>query len=187
MKNDGIKDSDKFIVGWIGSRSTSVYILNMLDIFDKLIKKYPNMHFNLIGFDKDLLKQVQIRNYNLNILPWIEKEEIRNILDMDIGIMPLTNDPWSKGKCGFKLIQYMSCKKPVIASSVGINCSIVKSGENGFLASTNEEWYKAIEKLYLDKGLRDKISQNNFEKILKDFNFDKNCEQYLKLLNTVVV
>jgi glycosyltransferase involved in cell wall biosynthesis len=96
--------------------------------------------------------------------------------------MPLHNDPWSKGKCGFKLIQYMSCKKPVIASPVGINCSLVENQKNGFLVESIDEWFKAFEKLYLNEGLREEMSKNNFKKIMSEFNYIENCQLYTKYI-----
>jgi glycosyltransferase involved in cell wall biosynthesis len=100
--------------------------------------------------------------------------------------MPLHDDPWSRGKCGFKLVQYMSCKKPVIASPVGINTSLVQEGENGFLAETMEEWFNAFEKLYFDKALREKMAENNFRKIEAEYNYEKCCRQYIELIQTVI-
>ncbi|MBU3015748.1 glycosyltransferase family 4 protein [Poseidonibacter lekithochrous] len=177
---------DKFIIGWIGSKSTSIYILNLLDIFKELISKYPNIQFNLIGFDKNLLSESEIKNHNINIITWKEENEIKNILEFDIGIMPLTNDPWSKGKCGFKLIQYMSCQKVVIASPVGINNCIVKDDINGYLANTNIQWQDGIEKLYLDEDKKKFMEKNNFEKVFESFNYEKNCDSYLKLIKKVI-
>jgi glycosyltransferase involved in cell wall biosynthesis len=89
-----------------------------------------------------------------SFLPWTEAGEIGLIQDMDIGIMPLPDEPWARGKCGYKLIQYMACGLPVIASPVGVNSAIVDHGENGFLASTRQEWANAIATLAGDPALR---------------------------------
>ncbi len=180
------KESKNFIVGWIGSKSTSVYILEILDVFKEFKNKFQNVQFNLIGFDKSLLSEEKAKEYGINIIPWSEESEIENILEFDAGIMPLHNDPWSQGKCGFKLIQYMSCKKPVIASPVGINCEIVQE-DNGFLVSNNKEWLEALEKLYLNKELRVKMSNRNFKKILNLFNNNKNCKSYIKIIKELII
>jgi len=177
------KENNSFIVGWIGSRTTSIYILEILPAIKKFVDQYPNVQFNLVGFDKTLLSKEDLQKHHLNIITWSEEEEIKNILAFDVGIMPLHNDPWSKGKCGFKLVQYMSCQKPVIASPVGINCSLVENGKNGFLVNGLDEWFNAFEKLYLDRNLRENMAGNNFDKIIKKFNYDKNCDFYVKLIN----
>ncbi len=176
------KENATFVIGWIGSRTTSIYILDILPTIKKFSETYQNVQFSLVGFDKNLLSNNDIEKYHLNIIPWSEEEEIENILNFDVGIMPLHNNPWSKGKCGFKLVQYMSCKKPVIASPVGINCTLVQNNKNGFLVETVDEWFDAFEKLYLNEKLIKKMSQNNFKKIEDEFNYDKNCELYSKLI-----
>ena len=180
------KENEIFTIGWIGSRTTSVYILEILPAIEKFIENYQNVKFDLVGFDKNLLSEEEINRYHLNIITWSEEHEIKNILDFDIGIMPLHNDPWSRGKCGFKLIQYMSCKKPVVASPVGVNCSIVENEKNGFLVNSLDEWFSAFEKLYLDEKLRVKMAKNNFKKIEDEFNYEKNCNYYVKLMKNMI-
>jgi len=180
-----IKENNIFTIGWIGSQTTSVYILEILPAIEKFISKYPKVKFDLVGFDKNLLTKEKIKKYNLNIIKWKEEYEIKNILNFDIGIMPLHNNPWSKGKCGFKLVQYMSCKKPVIASPVGINCSLVKDTENGFLVKNLNEWFDAFEKLYIDERLRLQMAKNNLKKIEDEFNYTKNCQQYIQLIKNI--
>lgn len=93
----------------------------------------------------------------LDVVSWSEDTEVREIQSMDIGVMPLTDTPWARGKCGYKLIQYMACGLPVVASPVGVNREIVEHGVNGFLAETNEEWQSAIETLLADEELRHRM------------------------------
>ena len=180
-----IKENNIFTIGWIGSRTTSVYILEILPAIEKFISKYPKVRFNLVGFDKNLLSQGEIQKYNLNIIEWKEEYEIKNILNFDIGIMPLHNNPWSKGKCGFKLIQYMSCKKPLIASPVGINCSLIENNKNGFLVNNLDEWFNAFEELYIKADLRNIMGNNNFDRIQKEFNHHNNCDIYINLIKSI--
>jgi glycosyltransferase involved in cell wall biosynthesis len=143
------------------------------------------VRFDLVGFDESLLSKEDICKYHLNIITWTEETEVENILAFDVGIMPLDDNPWSKGKCGFKLIQYMSCKKPVIASPVGINLSIVKDGENGFLVKTLDEWFDAFEKLYTDETSRKDMAYKNFMKIEKEFYHGRNCDTYIKIIRNI--
>ena len=173
------KDEDApFVIGWIGSRTTSVYILEILPAIQKFVDTYQHVRFDLVGFDKQLLSEDEVRRHHIRIIPWAEEQEIENILTFDVGIMPLRDDPWSRGKCGFKLVQYMSCKKPVVASPVGVNVDIVEEGVNGFLVKTLDEWYEAFEKLYLDKSLREKMAAENFAKIERLYSHEKNCQEY---------
>jgi len=186
MQNFKKKNDDLFVIGWIGSRTTSVYILEILPSIEKFVNKYPDVRFDLVGFDASLLSDEEIGKYHINIIPWREDNEIENILQFDVGIMPLQDDPWSRGKCGFKLVQYMSCKKPVIASPVGINKEIVENRLNGFLVKTLHEWFDAFEKLYLERSLMCNMSEINFRKIQEEFNYHKNCQKYLQLIQDTV-
>jgi glycosyltransferase involved in cell wall biosynthesis len=179
------KEDNIFVIGWIGSSTTSVYILEILPAIKKFVESYKDVRFDLIGFNKTLLSEEEIKEHSFNIVNWSEEKEIEHILNFNIGIMPLHNDSWSQGKCGFKLIQYMSCKKPVVASPVGINCLLVEEGVNGFLVESLQEWFDAFEKLYLDEKLRVNMAKNNFEKIEREFNYDKNCNFYVKLIKNI--
>ncbi len=96
---------------------------------------------------------------------WSEAREVDDIRDMDIGIMPLPDTPWMRGKCGYKLIQYMACGLPVVASPVGVNTEIVEHGVNGFLADTEEEWRKALETLIGDPELRERMGRAGRRKV----------------------
>jgi hypothetical protein len=87
-------------------------------------------------------------------VPWSEAEEVAAISACDIGIMPLADGVFERGKCGYKLIQYMACGLPVVASAVGANREIVRHGIDGFLAETEEEWRDALRTLAADPALR---------------------------------
>ncbi|MGB5792503.1 glycosyltransferase family 4 protein, partial [Poseidonibacter sp.] len=178
-----LKNDNKFIIGWIGSKSTSMYIIEILEEMKKMVLKYPDVQFDLIGFDRKILSNNQIKECNINIIQWQEETEVENILKFDVGIMPLADTPWSKGKCGFKLIQYMSCKKPLIASAVGVNTEIIHNGKNGILIYNKNEWFNAFEKLYFDKNLREQMSLSNFDRINKYYSYDKNLEKYINEIN----
>jgi glycosyltransferase involved in cell wall biosynthesis len=183
--NVKITNKNPFIIGWIGSKSTSKYLLEIIPAIQQFVSQF-NVVCHLIGFDKSLLTEEQIKNCKITIIDWHEETEILEILKFDIGIMPLTDDYWSRGKCGFKLIQYMSCKKPVIASPVGINNILVENKINGFLAENNGEWLDSFKILHSNKSLRESMSENNWKKIKKSYNNKINCHEYVTLLNRVL-
>ena len=87
------------------------------------------------------------------------------IRSCDIGIMPLADTPWEKGKCGYKLIQYMAAGLPVVASPVGVNCEIVEPGGNGFLARENKEWLQVLLTLAENRSLRYEMGRNGRKKV----------------------
>jgi glycosyltransferase involved in cell wall biosynthesis len=86
-----------------------------------------------------------------------------------VGIMPLPDDPWSRGKCGYKLIQYMACGLPVVASPVGANLDIVEHGVNGFLASTPQEWLAALRELEANPALRKTMGEAGRRKVEAEY------------------
>ena len=142
------KKDKEVVIGWIGSPSTSKYLTFLEDIFLELSKKY-NIKVNIIGSPISPFKV-----FKPNLIKWSEDTEIKEMKKFDIGIMPLNDSPWERGKCGFKLIQYMGCAIAVIGSPVGVNSEIIDDGENGFLATSKQEWMSAFEMLIEDELLR---------------------------------
>lgn len=131
------KDMD-FIIGWIGSPSTFKYVQKIAPVLRELALKGAKIH--IIGAKGDLGF-----TENLFFIPWDENSEVENILNFDVGIMPLEDTPWAKGKCSYKLIQYMACGLPVVASPVGMNVEVVNTDKNGYLADSDFEWLKALD------------------------------------------
>lgn len=122
------------VIGWIGSPSTWNYVVPLLPTLLPLLAE-RGARLRVVGAGPAARGIA-----DLEALDWNEAREIADIQSMDIGIMPLTDDLWARGKCGYKLIQYMACGLPVVASPVGVNRDIVSHGENGFLARDPAEW-----------------------------------------------
>lgn len=139
------------VVGWIGSPDTVRFLRPRFEVFARL-KQYRDVRLVAIGARPD-----QVDGSPFEAVPWSEATEVELLRSLDVGIMPLQDTPWQRGKCGYKLIQYMACGVPVIASPVGVNTRIVQHGESGFLASTDDEWLAASEKLLDAPGLRARL------------------------------
>ena len=103
-------------------------------------------------------------------------------MTFDIGIMPLEDTPWEKGKCGFKIIQYLSLGIPAIASPVGVNGEIIEHGKNGFLAASEEEWYKYLKLLLLDHSKRAGFGEHGQKKIREHYSVLANRRLFFALL-----
>src|SRR6056297_1871598 len=104
---------------------------------------------------------------------------------MDIGVMPLPDTPWMRGKCGYKLIQYMACGLPVIASPVGVNAEIVEHGVNGFLVGTDEEWKSALTILLKDPDLRRRMGREGRKKVEREYSLQVQGPRVARLLREV--
>lgn len=146
------KENDSVVLGWIGSHSTAPYLIQLKDVFLKLKRQCPNLTIKLIGAES-----IANELPGTQCLKWKMENEFSNLCSFDIGIMPIPNNPWTRGKCGFKILQYMGIGIPVVCSPVGINIEIVKNGVNGFWAMTEEEWYEKLETLIENPELRSKI------------------------------
>lgn len=140
-------------VGWIGSPATDHYLAVIGDAV-AFLKTRHDVEFVAIGARADAAAAA-----GFVALPWTEDTEVSNLHSFDIGVMPLIDGPWERGKCGYKLIQYMACGLPVVASPVGVNVDIVREGENGFSATSRDEWVAALDRLLSDAELRHGLGQ----------------------------
>ena len=104
---------------------------------------------------------------------------------MDIGLMPLPDTPWTRGKCGYKLIQYMACSLPVIASPVGVNRDIVEHGVNGFLATSEDEWRASLSALIRDPKLRLRMGEAGIKKVEKSYSLQTQGPRMAQLLRSI--
>jgi glycosyltransferase involved in cell wall biosynthesis len=157
------QNTERIVIGWTGSFSLLMFLNEVIDVLQALERKY-DFDFIVIA-DKD--PQLPLKNFQY--IKWTEATEITDLLKFNIGIMPLPDDEFTRGKCGFKLIQYMSVGIPVVASPVEVNSIIVDQGETGFLCTTNEQWYDALEKLLTDLELRREMGRKGREKIIRDY------------------
>jgi glycosyltransferase involved in cell wall biosynthesis len=111
---------------------------------------------------------------------WDKKNEIAQLEEIDIGVMPLTDDKWSRGKCGFKALQYMAMESVPVISPVGVNTEIVENGVNGFLAKSKEEWLSTLSLLIEDKELRERLAIEARKTILERYSVQANQNLYLE-------
>lgn len=145
---DTAKRQGPLVVGWIGSPATASYLRPLGSVIEQLRERRA-VRAVAIGARED-----QVAGTPFEAMPWTEETEVEQLAAFDIGIMPLPDEPWERGKCGYKLIQYMACGIPVAASPVGVNMEIVTPGVNGELASTQEQWLAALTGLADNPPLR---------------------------------
>jgi len=157
------RENADFTVGWIGSPITAPYLEMIKAAVLRLTATGP-LKLMVIGAEAPRWPSV-----NAVSIPWSEDGEVMQINNFDVGVMPLPDEPWERGKCGYKLIQYMACGKPVIASPVGANSVIVESGVEGFLADSVEDWVDALQRLRDDKALRVNMGRAGRSKVEKSY------------------
>jgi len=140
--------SNEIVIGWIGHSVNLPYLREISDILEEVAKTFPLRL--LVVSDRDIrLPGIQVDNRR-----WSKETEIADILEMDIGVMPMPDDPWSRGKCGFKAIQYMAAGIPVVCSAVGANVDIVRDEVDGFCVKRPEDWRARLLELCSSVELR---------------------------------
>ncbi len=142
--NDG-----KIRLVWIGSKSTLDYLVELKPVLEKIGQSFDNVILRIIGDDF----------FDLNRLPvekcsWSLQTSSRDLSQCDIGLAPLPDNPFTRGKCSFKVLEYSSCRLPVVASPVGTNSDYIKNGQTGFLANSPDEWFDKLSLLIKDSALR---------------------------------
>ncbi len=140
---------DGIVIGWIGNPTTEKYLNILKDIFKKLSVMYENLTFELIG-----AQRINFQGVSLKLKQWSLATEVANLQNFDIGIMPLPDNKWTRGKGGYKLLQYMAVGVPSVVSPVGINREIINEGINGFLVNSEREWIEKLSLLIENRELR---------------------------------
>ncbi|MCB9045594.1 MAG: glycosyltransferase [Chitinophagales bacterium] len=176
--HNGIKEhtEGQVTIGWTGSHSTIPYLDEIMDVL-QYAEQNLGTKFILIAN-----KKPDLPLNNWEFINWNETTEISDLLKIDVGVMPLKDDNWSEGKCGFKLIQYLSLGIPAIASPVGVNKVIIEEGVNGFLCTTKEEWIAALKKLATDTELRKKAGAAGRNKMLLEYSISANKTRFIQVL-----
>ena len=145
--------NEVFTIGWIGSPMTAQLLRWVQPALREVCRRGPT---RLVAIGAGPL---ELEGVPVEVRPWSEETEVRDMQDFDVGIMPLSDTPMSRGKCGLKLIQYMACCRPVVGTPVGVNSEIIQHGVDGFQATTTEQWVEALEKLRADAALRKQMGQ----------------------------
>ncbi len=152
------------IIGWLGSRGTLHYLKNLLPVFEDIGKKFPSVQLKIVCNDF-----FDVSSMGVIKKEWSEADEVDDLRSFDIGLGPLTDDVWTRGKCGLKLIQYLAVGVPVICSPVGANKEIVIDGEVGLWASDRRAWIDKLSLLIDKPELRKKMGEKGRERIKKQY------------------
>jgi glycosyltransferase involved in cell wall biosynthesis len=174
------KEGQGLTIGWIGVSEGLPYLHHIQPALRRLSQSFPILKLKVVS-DKPLqLDGVIVENE-----PWRLEIEQANLAGFDIGIMPLWDSVWTRGKCGYKILQYMGVGTPAVASDVGVNSQIIASGENGFIARTEDEWVKSIAALVEDAKLRHDFGLRGRELVEKRYSLQRFAQDYVDLLREV--
>lgn len=167
-------------IGWIGTPSGFKY-LHLLD--EVLIQLSQKHHFELVVVSS---LPFVVEGVNVDNRPWSLPTEVADLMEMDIGVMPLPESEWASGKSGCKMLQYMAVATPAVVSPVGINAQVIQHGINGFVATTPAEWYNALDSLLTNASLRQQLGQTGRQYIERHHNQAQNAEKFIQIIQQVI-
>lgn len=170
------EEGNTLVIGWTGSHSTTYYLNSLIPVFKKLEKQFEFELRIISNIDLHL----PLKSYQF--IHWNKEREIADLQLFDIGIMPLPDDDWSKGKCGFKLLQYIAVGVPSIASPVGVNTEIIIDNTTGWVAQTENEWYEKLSFLIKNSEARKSVIEKATEHLEKNYSVNAMQGKYLAML-----
>ncbi|MBL7901862.1 MAG: glycosyltransferase family 4 protein [Bacteroidia bacterium] len=171
-----LRHKETVCIGWSGSLSTLKHFELLMPVLKRVKEKYRDkVRFKLMGEKNYTHTELSIES-----VAWTENREVDELNSFDIGLMPLKDDAWARGKCGLKGLSYMACEVPVVMSAVGVNTQIIRHGENGYLAKNEEEWLQALSLLIEDKSLRLKLGKAARETVEQHYSVERFKKTYLQ-------
>lgn len=178
-------------LGWVGNAGAHRGNLALLvPVLVGLKRRGIRFRFVVVGVGGDagvkgLFQDIADADHEISFIDWVDPDRIPEVIrSFDVGFMPLVDTPWERGKCALKIIEYMACGIPAIASPVGENSYVIEDGVNGFLASTTEEWVHAIERLYREPALMPHMGTQARKKIEQQYVFDVQLVRILDILGS---
>jgi len=172
--------NEKVVIGWMGTPTTSEYLKELKGVFKFILDKYTNVEIRIVGGMSD-----SFLGPGFTYKSWSLEREISDLQEFDIGIMPMPDNGWTKGKCAFKIIQYMAVGIPSVASQVGMNLEVIKYGVNGFFASSDEEWIDRLSRLIENVDLRGSVGRNGRKTIEDRYSVRVAAPKFIGILEKV--
>ena len=179
-KKKRISNRQEIILGWIGTKGNLKYLKKLEPVFEIIRQRFPQAKLKIVSndfYDSSHLSTVK--------KPWKLEEENEDLISFDIGLMPLNDDLWSRGKCGLKIIQYLSVGVPAICTPVGINSDIIKDGENGFWATNDQEWVDRLTTLIQNQELRYQMGLKGIETVEREYSLGVTSEKFFHVLQSL--
>jgi len=168
------------VLGWIGSSVNHSYLDTLSGVLPAIAKEFPGLKL-LVVSDKDYaMEGVTVENRR-----WSEGTEAADLLGMDIGLMPLADNDWTRGKCALKALQYMACGIPAVCSPVGANNEVVEDGVDGCLPVDEGGWVTAIRSLVSSPELRDSMGQAGRKKVIEQYSVAVLAPRYVRLVESL--
>lgn len=171
------KTQGKVVIGWIGSKASLPFLQELMPAFDSLASRHNFIELKIIcNHFFDCKKMPAVKKM------WALEDENSDLQDIDIGLAPLPDHEWTKGKCATKLLQYLSVGIPVVCSPVGVHNEIIKEGINGLFAASLQEWTEKIDILINNKSLRERMGLEGKKTVESDYSLKANIPKFVRVI-----
>lgn len=174
---------EKFIIGWSGTSSNLTYLYEIEDELDKVVRAHDNIQLKIISNQKPNFKRIP--DEKIEFVKWSSENEVKELQDFSVGIMPLANTEWEQGKCSFKMLTYMACEIPVVVSEVGMNSKVLRMGECGIGIKQNSQWSTALLDIYNNEKECYKMGKVGRKIIKNNFSIQVISSQLEKVINSL--
>jgi glycosyltransferase involved in cell wall biosynthesis len=168
-------------IGWCGSGSTLRYIEALTPVFKAVLERRKDVKLRIVADVRPTLDGIP--ENQMEFIPWSPEVEVRAIQEMSVGLMPLENTSWARGKCSFKLLTYMACGIPVVASPIGMNVEVLSAG-GGLAARGHDEWIDAIHSLLDGETMAQRKGQQGREAVLRDYSLSALAPRLARILRS---
>lgn len=170
-----VAQKKKFTIGWTGLACNYQFLKLIEPTLTLFLSNHPDAELQLVA--ERPWRKTSIPADRIRWVQWSEQVEATALQEMSVGVMPLPDNEWTRGKCSFKMLQYMAAGMPVVVSPVGMNKEILGKGEVGFAATNADEWYEALETLYKDRDLQVKRGNTARNVVVEHFSATKVADE----------
>ena len=174
------EENDPPVVGWSGSYSTAQHLDTLRPALQRLARR-ERFRLRVIG-----APGYRVEGVDVEAMPWRAETEVADLRRIDIGVMPLPDEPWSRGKCGLKALQYMALGIPTVCSPVGVNSEIIREGENGHLAATEDEWVEKLSHLLRSAEPRRRLGRAGRASVEERYSAKGQAPRVFQIIESVV-
>ncbi|HLD50302.1 MAG TPA: glycosyltransferase family 4 protein, partial [bacterium] len=175
------EQSPGLVIGWSGSSSTNTFVNQLIPVLNRLAETH-RFTFHVISNDVRNIRTGEMKGFEFRFFEWNDRTEVENLKKIHVGVMPLKDDPWARGKCALKALQYMALALPTVVSPVGVNTNIIQDGVNGFLAGPPNEWYGKLKCLLDSSELRQRVGRAARATVEKGYSLQVNFSLFRKVL-----
>jgi glycosyltransferase involved in cell wall biosynthesis len=169
--------SSNLCLGWVGHPSNLPYLRRLEPVLATLARRFPALKLRVVCSEPFECAAIPVEN-----IPWSLADEVANLRRLDIGLMPLDYDSWTRGKCGYKALQYMAVGVPVVCSPVGMNVEIVQQGQTGLLAADLDDWERQLTLLVNAPDLRQRLGAGGQRAVLRDYSLARMAPRLADIL-----